>query len=193
MKLRALINSWISAPRDHVALRYRRRASLEVRSGFNLRMTGYSIGTGFSDPACPTATSLILARQVQAAKAYHSHLNSGRKDARSRSRLLSFTSIVTLACLAMSLLTVTPADAHQAPTGWTYPWTCCSNLDCQEVDAGAISEKPQGYVIQSTGEVVSYGDKRVKNSPDGEYHWCAHQAGTDAGHTICLFVPPKGF
>ena len=32
-----------------------------------------------------------------------------------------------------------------------------------------------------------------RDSPDGEYHWCAHQAGIDAGHTICLFVPPKGF
>lgn len=109
------------------------------------------------------------------------------------SRLLSFTGAVALACLAISPLTVSPAGAHQAPTGWTYPWACCSNLDCQEVDAKAISEKPQGYVIHSTGEVVAYGDKRVKNSPDGEYHWCAHQAGIDAGHTICLFVPPKGF
>ena len=57
----------------------------------------------------------------------------------------------------------------------------------------AISEKPEGYVINGTGEVVAYADKRVKDSPDGEYHWCAHQAGLDAGHTICLFVPPKGF
>jgi hypothetical protein len=109
------------------------------------------------------------------------------------SRVVSFTSAVALACLAISLLAMSPAGAHQAPTGWTYPWACCSNLDCQEVDAKAISEKPQGYVIQSTGEVVAYGDKRVKNSPDGEYHWCAHSAGMDAGHTICLFVPPRGF
>jgi hypothetical protein len=91
------------------------------------------------------------------------------------------------------------AQAHEAtnvagqPTGWKYPWACCSNMDCKMVDAKAISERPEGYVIGSTGEVVAYGDKRVKDSPDGEYHWCAHQAGIDAGHTICLFVPPKGF
>ena len=105
----------------------------------------------------------------------------------------SCASATALAWLAVSALTVSPARAHQAPTGWTYPWACCSNLDCREVEAKTISEKPQGYVIQSTGEVVAYGDKRVKDSPDGEYRWCAHQTGIDAGHTICLLVPPKSF
>jgi hypothetical protein len=85
------------------------------------------------------------------------------------------------------------ARAHEAPKGWDYPWACCSSQDCKEVESRAISEKPEGYVINSTGEIVAYADKRVKDSPDGEYHWCAHQAGLDAGHTICLFVPPKGF
>lgn len=85
-----------------------------------------------------------------------------------------------------------PASAHEAPTGWKYPWACCSNMDCQSVQASAVLERPDGYVIQSTGETVGYRDKRVKDSPDGEYHWCAHQAGLDAGQTICLFVPPRG-
>ena len=105
----------------------------------------------------------------------------------------SFHVATLAAAFSVSLLAVIPARAHEAPTGWTYPWACCSNMDCQEVQASAISERPQGYVIQSTGEVVAYADKRVKNSPDGEYHWCAHQKGLDAGRTICLFVPPKGF
>jgi hypothetical protein len=65
-------------------------------------------------------------------------------------------------------------------------------MDCQAVKSSAVQEKSEGYVIQSTGEVVGYRDKRVKDSPDGEYHWCAHRAGHDAGRTICLFVPPKG-
>jgi hypothetical protein len=108
-------------------------------------------------------------------------------------RIASCSSVAALVWLAASTFAASSADAHQAPTGWTYPWACCSNMDCQEVGPKAISEKPQGYVVQSTGEVVAYGDKRVKDSPDGEYHWCAHQAGIDAGHTICLFVPPKGF
>jgi len=102
--------------------------------------------------------------------------------------------VATLAAaLSLSMLAAVPARAHEAPTGWTYPWACCSSIDCQEVQSSAVSERPQGYVIQSTGEVVAYSDKRVRNSPDGEYHWCAHVTGLDAGRTICLFVPPKGF
>lgn len=72
------------------------------------------------------------------------------------------------------------------------PLSRCSNVDCKEVQSSAVLEKPEG-LIQFTGEVVGYQDRRVKNSPDGEYHWCAHRAGIDAGQTICLFVPPKGF
>lgn len=92
-----------------------------------------------------------------------------------------------------------PALAHDAPPtpqyplGWKYPWSCCSNMDCQHIDDAAIKETPEGYTIVSTGEVVAYGDKRIKDSPDQEFHWCAHRNGIDSGHTICLFVPPKGF
>jgi hypothetical protein len=107
----------------------------------------------------------------------------------------SLFACAAFAAMSVSFLTV-PARAHDAPTGWKYPWACCSNMDCQQIsrpgDQG-VKETPQGYVIESTNEVVAYSDKRVKDSPDGEYHWCAHQAGLDAGHTICLFVPPKGF
>ena len=99
---------------------------------------------------------------------------------------------------ALALL-ATPASTHDAkptaamPQGWSYPFACCANYDCKEVPQSSISERPEGYVIKGTGEVVAYSDKRIKNSPDGEYHWCAHQAGLDAGKTICLFVPPPSY
>ena len=51
---------------------------------------------------------------------------------------------------------------------------------------------PDGYQISYTGEVVAYSDKRIKDSPDGEYHWCSVQ-GADDGKTICLFVPPPAY
>ncbi len=35
-------------------------------------------------------------------------------------------------------------------------------------------------------------DARIKESPDGEFHWCS-VGGSDAGATVCLFVPPRGF
>ena len=55
-----------------------------------------------------------------------------------------------------------PAFAHDAPKGWSYPFSCCSGFDCREVSAQAISQKSEGYVIKRTGELVSYADKRLK-------------------------------
>jgi hypothetical protein len=92
-----------------------------------------------------------------------------------------------------------PAFAHDAkpsaakPQGWNYPFACCANYDCRAAHTGEVLEKPEGYVIASTGEVVPMTDRRVKDSPDGEFHWCAHQGGLDAGRTICLFVPPRSY
>ncbi len=95
--------------------------------------------------------------------------------------------------LAAGLATVAlPGFAHEAKTGWQYPYACCSGYDCREVPANAISARPSGYVINGTGEVVSYTDKRIRQSPDGLYHWCS-VAGSNDGRTICLFVPPQSF
>lgn len=100
-------------------------------------------------------------------------------------------------CLLVLVLT-TAAGAHDAlptaakPQGWSYPFSCCSGYDCREVSSKAISERPEGYVIKATGEVIAYSDARLKNSPDGATHWCS-VAGADDSRTICLFVPPRGF
>jgi hypothetical protein len=90
------------------------------------------------------------------------------------------------------------AQAHEAmptaaqPNGWRYPFSCCSGYDCRAVPEAAISERPEGYVIVGTGEVLPYRDARLKDSPDGEFHWCS-VAGANDGRTICLFVPPRAF
>jgi hypothetical protein len=99
---------------------------------------------------------------------------------------------------ALIALAATPAGAHDAiptaakPQGWKYPFSCCSGFDCREVSSKQVSEKPEGYVITNTGEIVAYGDARLKDSPDGEYHWCS-VAGADDSRTICLFVPPRSY
>jgi hypothetical protein len=91
-----------------------------------------------------------------------------------------------------------PALGHDAtptaakPLGWKYPFSCCSGFDCREVKASSIVEGARGYEIAATGELLSYGDTRLKDSPDGEFHWCS-VAGADDSRTICLFVPPRGF
>ena len=107
-------------------------------------------------------------------------------------------SAALLATLTAASLSAIPAIAHDAlptaakPMGWSYPYACCSGIDCRQVSAKAISERPYGYIINNTGEVVGYADSRIKDSPDGVYHWCS-VAGADDGRTICLFVPPKSF
>ena len=70
------------------------------------------------------------------------------------------------------LAAVPSAAAHDAlptaakPQGWSYPFYCCSGYDCRAVPQTAISERPEGYVIKGTGEVVAYRDTRLKDSPD---------------------------
>lgn len=110
---------------------------------------------------------------------------------------LLLASIVSLSSIALTYWTgatwghdAIPTDAQ--PLGWSYPWSCCSGQDCRRAD-GEVKETPAGYQIAETGEVVPYGDKRIKDSPDGEFHWCRHLTGKDAGKTICLYVPPRGF
>ncbi|WP_292312929.1 hypothetical protein [Mesorhizobium sp.] len=105
----------------------------------------------------------------------------------------------SLAGMSFALILLSrPVSAHEAlpttakPLGWSYPHSCCSGIDCRQVSDKAISERLEGYVINGTGEVVAYRDGRVKNSPDGVYHWCS-VAGADDSRTICLFVPPKGY
>lgn len=103
-----------------------------------------------------------------------------------RRRALAVTTLVLVA------FNMSPVLSHEAPTGWQYPVSCCSGNDCREVPDKAISERSDGYVIEGTGEVVAYQDRRIKKSPDGAFHWCS-VAGASNGKTICLFVPPRSY
>lgn len=116
----------------------------------------------------------------------------------SASRTLPKFLISHIAVAALAAGMAMPAAAHDAkptaarPQGWKYPFSCCSGYDCREVSSKQVSEKPEGYVIKGTGEIVAYSDARLKDSPDGEFHWCS-VAGADDSRTICLFVPPRSY
>ncbi|MES0207902.1 hypothetical protein NKJ93_02230 [Mesorhizobium sp. M0028] len=92
-----------------------------------------------------------------------------------------------------------PAAPHEAtptaamPLGWQYGWECCSFTDCRQISEGAVSETPQGYVIKLTGEVIPYGDKRLKQSKDEFYHQCTKGGDPKAPKSICLYTPDRGF
>jgi hypothetical protein len=100
---------------------------------------------------------------------------------------------ITIASGVAASLLAGRAGAHEAPTGWTYPALCCSNKDCKQISATEVRAVKTGWLVEKTGEVISYGDTRLKDSPDGLYHRCAHAANFESGKTLCLFVPPMGF
>lgn len=92
-----------------------------------------------------------------------------------------------------TILMASSAASHEAPTGWTYPMRCCSGIDCKMVSAGVVTAEPSGWLVHTTGELIPYNDKRVEQSPDGEFHQCARGANFNpGGHTLCLFVPNHG-
>ena len=93
---------------------------------------------------------------------------------------------VPFALLAMLSVPPLPAMAHDAPSGWHYPVSCCSGRDCYEIDASELQEVMGAYKILATGQF--FGFNRVKVSPDGHYHRCSYN-GNRAATTFCLFVP----
>lgn len=68
------------------------------------------------------------------------------------------------------------ASAHS----WYDP-ACCNGDDCAPDDR--VKEVVGGFEVP-TGEVIPYGDKRIRQSLDKQFHWCHVQA-----HTYCVYVP----
>lgn len=86
---------------------------------------------------------------------------------------------------------VTQAPAHDAPTGWAFDQRCCGNGDCYPVETDAIRERPDGYHIISTGEVIPYQSTKILPSPDGHSYRCS-TAGSVQGVTYCIYVNKGG-
>ena len=114
-------------------------------------------------------------------------------------QLILLGAILILCVVVPLILTLLPAFAHDAPPsrsqplGWTYDYSCCSAFDCRPLASNAVAETPQGYVIKLTGEVIPYGDKRLKQSKDEFYHQCTIGGDPNAKHSICLYTPDRGF
>lgn len=104
----------------------------------------------------------------------------------------SIFAVISMSMIIPVLSSPGIARAHIAPSGWVYPVQCCSNQDCEPIHDARITEGPQGYVVQDSGEIIGYRDTRVKRSPDGEFHLCRAKR-QPLSQTICLFVPPRSF
>ncbi len=107
-----------------------------------------------------------------------------------------------LALLAWAMIS-TLAEAHEAPSGWRYDASCCSNQDCAEIPSHAVQERPDGYHVTLEAhehfmvragtvfrETRAYGHGRLRDSPDGRFHACINNY---TQKLICLYVPPRSF
>lgn len=100
---------------------------------------------------------------------------------------------------AIAFLWAGAAWGHEAvaskkmPMGWQYGMECCSVRDCTDVPAGEIVSTPEGWRVNSTGEVIAYNDKRIKRSRDENFHRCAAAGDMTLKRSICIYVPDQGF
>lgn len=112
--------------------------------------------------------------------------------------LCGISAMIVVSLFAWLFMTLT-ARAHEAaatvamPLGWSYPFSCCSNQDCKQATDAEVREVVKGYLVTMTGEIVPYGDKRIKDSPDGLFHTCQVAGDFKEGRVLCLFVPPRSF
>jgi hypothetical protein len=107
-----------------------------------------------------------------------------------RGGALGLDAIIAAACA----FGVPSASAHS----W-YEKQCCEDEHCEPMADGVVRETSKGFKVPS-GELLPYGDSRVRQSHDMRYHWCHDQKATVTRHreipfgpdsTICLYVPPK--
>jgi hypothetical protein len=88
--------------------------------------------------------------------------------------------------LAIALLLATPALGHNAPSGWSYPISCCSTHDCRPVACDALEEIEDGKVRDiEHGQV--YERTMVQSSGDHHCHVCT-RGGAPTGAPICAFT-----
>lgn len=97
-------------------------------------------------------------------------------------------------CFGMIMLVVlwgfwvTAAKAHNAPSGWQYDLSCCSDQDCGPVEDGVVTERKDGIHVEGHG-VLSETDPRVRWSRDGQDHLCL----SPTNKLLCVYRKPKGF
>lgn len=119
-------------------------------------------------------------------------------------KTLAFVATAIATVAISSLVVVTKARAHEAPTGWVYPSFCCKSAaesptgDCAPIAAKYVTERPDGYHVnlpagshpqlksQAYSAVIPY--KLARLSEDGDYHICLSR---DGANRFCFFAGPR--
>lgn len=92
---------------------------------------------------------------------------------------------------------LSPARAHDAPSGWQYPAMCCHKVDCAPVDAVKfIDGEDKANTKHHSG--ISMNPQKYTHrlpSPDSQFHICAtpDAALTQYGRTYYCIFTPTGF
>lgn len=84
------------------------------------------------------------------------------------------------------MLASIPAQAHHAPSGWQYPWSCCSNQDCRPVPCDTLEDIGDGKVLDNENG-QTYQKDQVFSSGDSHCHLCTELGKVD-GKPICAFI-----
>ena len=84
------------------------------------------------------------------------------------------------------LLLATPAAAHTAASGWQYPFSCCSNLDCRPI-ACDLLEEIDGGKVRDIENGQTYERSMVQSSGDSKCHICT-EGGLSNSKPICVFI-----
>ncbi|HEV7257796.1 MAG TPA: hypothetical protein VGN82_08440 [Bosea sp. (in: a-proteobacteria)] len=109
-----------------------------------------------------------------------------------------------LASIALALVLTAEATEtcpHEAPSGWDYPFECCSGADCAQLDPKAVKANASGFIVTVVpGQhpiwsrdrrhplVLEIAYRKARLSPDGKWHLCIN----DAGDLLCFFAPAGG-
>lgn len=91
--------------------------------------------------------------------------------------------------------------AHEAMSGWVYPASCCSGVDCAQIEPSTVKETSGGYVVtvapgshpmwrsdRPAPLVVLIPYREAKSSPDGRWHLCLN----GQGDLLCFFAAIGG-
>ena len=89
--------------------------------------------------------------------------------------------------LVLALAVLSPAERASAHD-W-YPVECCQELDCSPVEVSSVLSTEEGWLIVESGELIGFGDKRLKQSPDTRFHICLESFWEVRSATRCLFIP----
>lgn len=97
----------------------------------------------------------------------------------------------------VSLLALTVSEAHEAPSGWSYPIECCSGLDCAPVEKTEFltpadsTSLPQMVLTTRIGTTIVPKTAIWRQSKDNRFHVCMKTYDKNpATNFLCVFAPP---